>query len=62
MLKHLKDGGYQLWWNLGWQAAPNPTQAMARTDEFNRLRGEFLGKVKEMEIWHIGREQKNLSV
>jgi len=35
---------------------------MARKDEFNRLREEFLGKVKEMEIWHMGREQKNLSV
>lgn len=50
MLKQLKDGGYQLWWNQSWQAACNPSQAMFGKDEFNMYREEFWGKAREMEI------------
>lgn len=48
MLKHLKNSGYQPRWNLVWQAALNPSPATFRKGEFNRQKGKFLGKIKEM--------------
>lgn len=38
MLRHLKNSGYQLQWNLGWQAAINPSRAVFRKGEFNKQR------------------------